>query len=148
MYPAVYPKMAFPQFHFWGIRLDSSPPIAAMLASELLAGQGIAVLKRLQIAYYQEGRSIAKMPVILELVEEIGLDADAFAKIFDTVAREQVESHLEATRAMLQRLQAQGVPAFALERNGALHLLPFNRYLSRPERFNVLALLQAEGPKA
>ncbi|MHA6832001.1 DsbA family protein [Ralstonia pseudosolanacearum] len=127
------------------VRLDSSPPIAAMLAAASLAGRGIDMLKRLQIAYYQEGRSISDTPVLLELAAEIGLDADAFANVFDTVFREQLETHLAATRAMLHRLQVQGVPTFALERDGALQVLPFNRYLSRPERFkeDVLALLQA-----
>ncbi|MBB6584838.1 DsbA family protein [Ralstonia solanacearum] len=128
------------------VRLDSSPPIAAMLAAESLAGRGIEMLKRLQVAYYQEGRSIAETPVILELAAEIGLDTTAFAKVFDTVSREQVKAHLETTQDLLHRLQVRGVPAFALDRAGALHLLPFNHYLNRPQRFkeNVLALMQAE----
>lgn len=125
------------------VRLDSSPPIAAMLAAESLAGRGVDMLKRLQIAYYQEGRSIAETPVILDLAKEIGLDVDAFAKVFETVVREQVESHLETTQDLLHRLQVRGVPAFALEEGGRLHLLPFNRYLTQPDRFkeDVLALL-------
>lgn len=131
------------------VRLDSSPPIAAMLAAESLAGEsgkGIEMLKRLQVAYYQEGRSIAETPVILELAVEIGMDAEVFTRVFDTVAREQVDSHLKTTQDLLRRLQVRGVPAFALERDGKLHLLPFNHYLNRPQRFreDVLRLMQTE----
>lgn len=128
------------------VRLDSTPPIAAMLAAEALAGRGIEMLKRLQIAYYQEGRAITETPEILELAAEIVLDTEAFAKVFDTVAREQVQAHLETTQDLLHRLQVRGVPAFALEQAGTLHLLPFNHYLNRPQRFreDVQALLQTK----
>lgn len=132
------------------IRLDSSPPIAAMLAAESLAGRGIEMLKCLQVAYYQEGRSIAETPVILELAAEIGLDSGGFAKVLGTVAREQMKAHLETTQDLLRRLQVRGVPAFALERAGTLHLLPFNHYLNRPQRFkeDVHALLQMHATQA
>lgn len=129
------------------VRLDSSPPIAAMLAAETLAGRGLDMLKRLQIAYYQEGRAIAETPVIVELAAEIGLDAQAFTAAFDIASREQLAPHLEGTRHLLHQLQAQGVPTLALERDGTQTPLPFGRYLGRPERFSedVAALMRMPG---
>ncbi|CAB3929405.1 hypothetical protein LMG6000_00457 [Achromobacter insolitus] len=117
------------------VRLDSSPPIVAMLAAQSLGNEGLNLVKRLQVAYYQEGRPIAEFPVLLEMAKEIGLDGDEFTRAFKAISEEKVTSHLDATRQMLQAMQSQGVPGFALEANGSLHVLPFGRYLGRPERF-------------
>lgn len=117
------------------VRLDSSPPIVAMLAAQSLGNEGLNLVKRLQVAYYQEGRPIAEFPVLLEMAKEIGLDDDEFTRAFKAISEEKLTSHLDATRQMLQAMQSQGVPGFALEANGSLHVLPFGRYLGRPERF-------------
>ncbi len=47
------------QFNY-DVKLDSGPPTAAMLAAESLAGAGLDMLKRLQTAYYAEGRQISE----------------------------------------------------------------------------------------
>ncbi len=46
--------------HDQGALFDSEPPISAVLAAESLAGRGLDLLARIQIAHYVEGRRIAE----------------------------------------------------------------------------------------
>src|SRR5690349_8992585 len=48
---------------------DSTPPIAAMLAAEKLAGNGLDLIARLQKAHYVEGRRIAENNVLIEMAK-------------------------------------------------------------------------------
>ncbi|MCW8277254.1 DsbA family protein [Pseudomonas sp. PCH199] len=120
------------------VRLDSSPPIAAMLTAQQLSGRGIEMLKRLQTAYYQEGRAIADHAVILEIARELGFESEAFILTFDAVTKSSLQAHIERSNEMLEALHARGFPAFALEIDGQLEALPVGHYLNRP------ALLKAD----
>ena len=115
--------------------LDSEPPIAATLAAEALAGRGLDLLARLQTAHYVEGRRIADRAVLEELAEAIGLDREAFTKALRDVEGEAVQQHIGQTRALMSRLQVQGFPSMALERDGGWNVVDIGPFLGRPAAF-------------
>lgn len=117
------------------VRLDSSPPIAAMLAAESLDGKGVEMIKQLQNRYYQQGQAIAESGVLLEAASAIGLDTETFSEHLAALTRDQLREHFQASKACMETLQATGFPTFALERDGQWEVLPLGRFLGRPEKF-------------
>jgi putative protein-disulfide isomerase len=117
------------------VRLDSSPPIAAMLAAESLAGKGIDMIKQLQYRYYQQGEPIAEEGTLLAAAQAIGLEEHAFNNAFEAISQEQLRDHFQASKAQMETLQATGFPTFALEKDGQWEVLHLGRYLGRPEKF-------------
>jgi putative protein-disulfide isomerase len=117
------------------VRLDSSPPIAAMMTAQQLSGRGIEMLKRLQIAYYQEGRAIADRGVIADIAGELGFESDTFMATFDSVTADSLQEHIQRSNGMLKALNARGFPAFSLEIDGEMEVLAMGHYLSRPALF-------------
>lgn len=136
-----YSKQTFGDAYVNGLQerddvvLDSSLPIAAMLAAEALSGRGVEMLKRLQVAYYQEGRAIADIAVIVDVAEVLGYDPQTFEGRLLALLDDGIEQYLESSHAVMRRMGAQGVPAFALEIDGQWEVLAFGHYLSRPELF-------------
>jgi putative protein-disulfide isomerase len=137
----VYSKQEFGDAYVNGVQqredilLDSTPPIAAMLLAEQISGRGIDMLKRLQTAYYQEGRAIADKSVIGEVASELDFDGASFVAQLDGLIQDQVDGHIAASSELLKALSARGVPAFAIEIDGKLRSLPLGRYLARPAIF-------------
>ncbi|REG48993.1 putative protein-disulfide isomerase [Paraburkholderia sp. BL6669N2] len=117
------------------VLLDSSPPIAAMLAADEIDGRGIAMLKKLQFAYYQDGRAIADRAVIGDIAVELGYERGAFLSRLETILTNDVAEHIARGNDMLKALNMRGFPAFALELNGELHNMPLGRYFARPALF-------------
>ena len=112
---------------------DSAPPTAAVLAAETLAGRGLDMLTRLQSAHYAEGRRIADRDVLIDIAGAIGLDATAFALALEQAQGQQLQSHIAATRQLMEAVGARGFPSFALERNGKLTLIDAGAFLGRPQ---------------
>lgn len=128
------------------VLLDSSPPIGAMLAAEKLDGRGLEMLKRLQRAYYVEGRPIAALQTIAEVAEEQGYDTQEFMQAFEELSQTALGEHLEQSHILMERLNAHGVPAFFLEVDGQFELFHFGHYLGRPaDRFKNDILKRLEG---
>ena len=117
------------------VQLDSSPPIAAMLTAQQLSGRGIEMLKRLQIAYYQEGQAIADRGVIAGIANELGFEPESFMATFDLITADSLQDHIKRSNEMLEALNARGFPAFALEIDGQMEVLAMGHYLSRPALF-------------
>ncbi|CAL8475563.1 DsbA family protein [Caballeronia sp. S22] len=117
------------------VLLDSSPPIAAMLAADEIDGRGIAMLKKLQYAYYQDGRAIADRVIIGDIAEELGYERGAFLNRLETILTDEVAKHIAQSNDMLKALNMRGFPAFTLEINGELHNMPMGRYFARPALF-------------
>ena len=146
----LYSKQEFGDAYVNGVQqredvlLDSSPPIAAILLAEQMSGRGIDMLKRLQTAYYQEGRAIADKSVIGEIAAELGFDGESFVAQLDGLIRDKMTEHIAVSNELLKSLSARGFPAFAVEIGGKLHDLPLGRYLARPALFksDIEALLQ------
>jgi putative protein-disulfide isomerase len=113
--------------------LDSTPPIAAILAVQELSGQGLAMLRRIQRAHYVEGQRVADAAVLQVLAEEIGSAPTTFRETYTRMLAESAQEHITATQSLLARAGGNGFPTFVLDRAGAAStLLDSSPYLSRP----------------
>lgn len=112
---------------------DSSPPTTAILAAEALAGQGLALLSRLQRAHYVEGRQLARRDVLGQMARDIGLDGAGFDAAFTRADGDATRSHIAASRALLARVGGRGFPTLALERGGRLEVIDIGPWLGRPQ---------------
>ncbi|MFC7208100.1 hypothetical protein ACFQOZ_16575 [Comamonas endophytica] len=98
-----------------GATLDSTPPIAAMLAAEAMDGRGLDLLARAQTAHYVEGQQISTLGVLQSLAGELGLDIRTFTAHCQEVLADTVQSHIQESREWLQASGGQGFPTFVLE---------------------------------
>lgn len=135
---AEYTGQPFGEAYFEGLLrddtavFDSTPPIAAVLAAEHIAGRGLELLGRLQTAHYVEGRRIADEAVLFELAKEIGIEPDAFASAFICTDSDR---HIKDSRALLARVGGQGFPTLALEQNGHFTVVDISPWLGKPQAF-------------
>jgi putative protein-disulfide isomerase len=113
--------------------LDSGPPITAMLAAEQLAGAGLDMLARVQVAHYRDGRRIADFAVLLDLALALGLDAGSFTAAYQQLEGAGCKAHIAESRALLARVGGQGFPSFALESSGQFTRIDIGRFLGQPE---------------
>jgi putative protein-disulfide isomerase len=126
-----------------GAVLDSEPPISAILAAQTIAGQGLAMLQRLQHAHYVEGRRITDLPVLEVLAGELGLSLPQFSNAYQVVLGRQTQSHIAASRALMAQAGVQGFPSVLLaDAQGHMQALQLNKYLGRPQQW--LVSLRAE----
>ncbi len=115
---------------------DSTPPIAAILAAEALAGKGAEMLAAIQIAHYQQGRRIADREVAIDLAKTLALPVSAFADTFDALGRDgQADAHISDSRALLTRIGGQGFPTLAIDIDGTLQRIDISSYLGKPDAF-------------
>ncbi|WP_295998607.1 DsbA family protein [Rugamonas sp.] len=130
--------------------MDSEPPITATLAAEALGGRGLDMLHRLQTAHYVDGLRIADAAVLRALAQEIGLDGAAFEAAYAEQSGAATQRHIEASRALLNRVGGQGFPTFALDDGtGKLTVLDLGAYLGRPREWLArLAQVAAPAPGA
>ena len=117
------------------ILLDSSIPTAAMLAALKIDGRSVEMLKKLQIAYYQEGRAIADRDGILNIAVEQGYDKSEFSTTFDVIMANEVKEHIDESHQLMNQLDLQGVPGLVLQTEKEMHVFPFGKYISRLDRF-------------
>jgi putative protein-disulfide isomerase len=135
---AEYTGQPFGEAYFEGLLrdetavFDSTPPIAAVLAAEQVAGRGLELLGRLQTAHYVEGRRIADAAVLVELAEDIGLETQAFQLAFKEA---ETDRHVRESRALLAEVGGQGFPTFVLEQNGQFTLVDIGPWLGKPQAF-------------
>jgi len=127
--------------------LDSEPPISAILAAQAIAGQGLAMLQRLQQAHYVEGRRIADLPVLVALAGELGLPLPQFSNAYQVVRGRQTQGHIAASRALMAQAGVQGFPSVLLaDGQGRMQALELSKYLGRPEQW--LSYLRTELARA
>ncbi len=100
--------------HQIGATLDSTPPIAAMLAAEALGGRGLDLLARAQTAHYVEGQQISTFAVLQSLAQDLGLEPKAFAAHYQTALTTTAADHIRASREWLRACGGQGFPTFLL----------------------------------
>lgn len=101
--------------HQVGATLDSTPPIAAMLAAEAMAGRGLDLLARAQTAHYVEGRQISTLAVLQSLAHGLGLDVPDFTTHYEIALAGEAARHIEDSREWLQASGGQGFPTFVFE---------------------------------
>ena len=121
--------------HASDVMLDSEPPTVAILAAEAIAGRGLDMLAKLQIAHYVEGRRIAEPAKLLEIATELGLNTQAFAAAFAQHSGAAVQRHIEETRHLMEEVGARGFPCFVLETDGVLQGIDIGDYLGQPQVF-------------
>jgi len=129
------PAYADGLLHASGGVLDSEPPTAAILAAEAIAGRGLDMLAKLQIAHYVEGRRIAEPATLSEVAAELGLDVQSFAAAFAQQSGVAVQRHIEETRYLMEEVGARGFPSFVLETDGVLQGIDIGGYLGQPQAF-------------
>ncbi len=113
---------------------DSTPPTLAILAAEALAGQGLAMLHRIQHGHYAEGRRIADASVLQALAAELGLDDAAFAAEYQRQAGE-FDAHVGRSHRDMAANGLRGFPSLLLEVNGQLQRLDISPWLGQPSAF-------------
>ncbi len=114
--------------------MDSAPPTSAILAAENLAGAGLAMLHRIQIAHYQHGLRVADLSVLEKLAADMALDAEAFNEEMKTVNNGALQTHITQSRMLLARVNGSGFPTFVLEdRHGKYHVLQAGHYLGNAD---------------
>lgn len=114
--------------------LDSTPPIAAILAAEKVSRRGSAMLRRIQRAHYVEGKRVADAPVLQALAEELGLDAAAFAAAYAEMLAQPAQDHIAESKLLLARVGGNGFPTFVWQQaDGELSILECSPHLGEPQ---------------
>ncbi|PTU64433.1 MULTISPECIES: DsbA family protein [Chromobacterium] len=116
-------------------RLDSTPPIAAVLAAPELGIAPQTMLARVQAAHYLHGLEIADVAVLARLAAELGVSADRFADAYAGGLARSVE-HIDHSRRLMTRLGLRGFPSAALEVDGRFQALDLGSYLGKPDMFS------------
>lgn len=115
---------------------DSSLPIRGILAADTVKpGSGLVMLKALQRAHYQSGLRIVEMPTIMQMAETSGLDAEQFARAFETIGNNELTEHLKRTHEFMRKMGIQGYPAFVAQVGPHYEQLPHDRFYGNAEAF-------------
>lgn len=110
---------------------DSAPPTTAVLAAEALAGQGMAMLARIQAAHYVQGLRVADAAVLHMLATEMGLDPVLFDSKFAELGGAATQAHIAASRSLLAGVGGQGFPTFVLQRGTQIDVLDAGRFFGQ-----------------
>ncbi|KMN38205.1 hypothetical protein VI26_00145 [Chromobacterium sp. LK1] len=114
--------------------LDSTPPIAAILAAPELDIAPQRMLAAVQAGHYLHGLEIADPAVLAGIAAELGADAGRFADAY-AAALERSATHIAHSRQLMNQLELRGFPSAVLERDGRFEQLDLGAYLGRPEAF-------------
>lgn len=114
------------------VRLDSEPPIRAILAAEQMAQRGLDMHSALQTAHWVDGRHISRDEVLVKVAGEIGLDAVEFAAVYQTT---QIAPHVKLTHELMAQFQIQGFPSLVLEQNGEFQRIEHGGFYGHADEF-------------
>ncbi|WP_271270636.1 DsbA family protein [Aliamphritea hakodatensis] len=95
--------------------LDSTPPSAAVLAAEALAGKGTEMLHSLQKAHYIDGLDITAEEVLVQRASEV-LNAPQDFLHSMSVITPRILERFNDCRSQMQRFNLHGYPGFVLEK--------------------------------
>ena len=126
--------------------LDSRPTVTAVLAAESLdESKALAMLSGIQHAHYEHGHRVVDGTVLCDIAAECGLDRGAFEEAFGYV---DVDAHIGATRALMQRVGAAGFPTFVLQVDDDWTTVPHHRFAANPAEFQRWLRREIESPEA
>ncbi|WP_332419319.1 DsbA family protein [Vibrio metschnikovii] len=113
--------------------VDSYLTAQAIIAAEELQGLGLAMLKKIQQAHYQQGLTVAEPEVLAQLASQLGIEHDKWHN-----AMQQAKSDLPSTIANSKQLMAQyqlrGFPSMMIElANGQWRSVQPSAYYGKPE---------------
>ena len=114
--------------------LNSEPPIRAIRVAQALSAQGLAMLQRIQIAHFIEGRAVGQSATLLEIASELGLNHNAFADAY-TNAHAQTQAHLHDTRELMHAWRINGYPNLILQRDEQYLNVPHTTFYDQPSAF-------------
>ncbi|CAG8999433.1 MAG: hypothetical protein CENE_01407 [Candidatus Celerinatantimonas neptuna] len=105
--------------------IDSGPATLALSAVSLCcATRELDVLKAIQNTRYVEGQDITAMPVLVGLLNQLGLnEAAALLEARGDELRQYSDQRVERGQKLLHQLQVQGVPTFAVVQEQEYRLL-------------------------
>lgn len=114
----------------------STPPIAAVLAAQSVRpDSGLSMLQAIQHGHYRSGVRVVEEAVLADLAAGIGLPREDFLREFASSTTHQAGGHIADTRALMQRVGAQGFPAFLLQSGDRWQLLPHAQHYGAPVEF-------------
>ncbi|MCY1500494.1 DSBA-like thioredoxin domain protein [compost metagenome] len=104
-----------------GFVYDTEPACRALVAARNLdAGSAWPLVKRIQQAFYAEGRDVGQPGVLVGLAEAVGIPRIEFVEAFDS---DEQRAATAADFAWVQDLGIAGFPTLLAERDGQLALL-------------------------
>lgn len=127
-----------------GLRLDSEPPIRAILAVSVLGGNGLSLLHRIQQTHYRDGLWVGSLNQLSELAVEQGIEPAAFEQTYQQM---NLSEHLTQSQGWLRRLGGQGYPTLGLMQGERLIPLPIASFLGDPAAFAGYLVEQLRGIK-
>jgi putative protein-disulfide isomerase len=111
-------------FHFenalpQGFVYDTEPASRAVIAAgEIDPTLIFPLFKAIQTAFYTAGRDVTQPDILAELAVELGMDAAAFLRTFDSdAARAKTQAHFRQAR----QAGVRGFPALILQQDAQLH---------------------------
>lgn len=114
--------------HANSVVLDSIVPIRAILAAGHCGKSALEMLKRIQIAHYQLGKTVHAPAVLAELAQAMGIDADVWHATF--AATNEQDAISESIRQMMQ-YQLQGYPSMMVEKQGKRQSVPVQSFFGK-----------------
>ncbi|UGA36725.1 DsbA family protein [Chromobacterium haemolyticum] len=119
-------------------RLDSTPPIAAVLAAPELGIAPQAMLAHVQAAHYLHGLEIADVAVLARPGWQRNWARPPAASPMPTPAawHAAANEHIDHSRRLMNRLGLRGFPSAALEVDGRFEALDLGSYLGKPDMFS------------
>ena len=128
-----------------GFVYDTEPACRALVTARSLAAElAWPLVKRIQHAFYAEGRDVGQPGVLAELAEAVGLLPRTFVEVFDS---QEMRPSTAADFIWVQDLGIAGFPTLLAERNGQLALLT-NGYQPLEELAPLLARWLERGAHA
>ncbi|KDM92257.1 DsbA family protein [Photobacterium galatheae] len=105
--------------------LDSMLPIRAVLAAEQCGYAATEMLKRIQLAHYQQGKTVHEIEVLTSLAADIGIPADIWNDVF---AQTDEQSDIASTTNLMLKQHLRGYPSMTVEIDGQWISVPVQSY--------------------
>ncbi|ADL55503.1 DsbA family protein [Gallionella capsiferriformans] len=125
--------------------MDSTPPIAAILATEDCGRSGLDMLTALQQAHYIEGKVVSNLDCLHSLASTLGIDAKEFSEKMERQLGGAVDDHIQTSRQLMQRIGGNGFPTMVLETEKGFQRLDIGNYFGHPEQWRVFLQSQLPG---
>lgn len=115
--------------------LDSYITAQAILAAQSWGKAGIAMLKKIQQAHYQQGLPVAEQKTLLAFAQELGIEASHWEQAMLN-AKAALEETINQTHGLMDKLNVAGFPSLAYEKNGQWHKVPVSSFYNKPQKWS------------
>jgi putative protein-disulfide isomerase len=125
--------------------LDSTPPIAAILAAEACEISGADMLSALQMAHYIDGLVISDSARLYSLGTALGIAADTFKSQLERQLEGPVGAHINSSVLLMQQVGGRGFPTMVLETEAGFEPLDIGSYFGKPDEWRKMLQSQLHG---